>query len=43
MRLRVSPFVCREDVQNLLNLPIRLCTAIYPSYDYNRPSAQVMI
>jgi hypothetical protein len=43
LRLRVSPFVCREAVQNLLDLPIRLCTAIDPSHDDNHPSAHVMV
>jgi hypothetical protein len=43
MRLRVSPFVCREDVQDLLNLPIRRCIAIDPSHDDHRPSDHVMI
>lgn len=40
---RVGVFVCRKDSKDLLDLPIRCVTSIYPSHSYNRPSAHVMI
>ena len=43
LRLRVRTFIFCQDVQNLLDLPIRLCTTISPCHAYNRLSAHVMI
>ena len=43
LRLLVGAFVLRQDVQDLLDLYVRLCTAIDPSHSYNRPSAHIMI
>ena len=42
LRLLVGAFVLREDVQDLLDLYVRFCTAIYPSHNYNRPSAHII-
>jgi hypothetical protein len=41
--LRVQTFIGCEEIQNLLDLPIRLGTPIVSCHAYNRPSAQVII
>jgi hypothetical protein len=42
LHLLVGAFVLRQDVQDLLDLYVRFCTAIYSSHNYNRPSAPIM-
>ena len=43
LRLRVRTFIGCQDVQNLLDLPIRLGTPSSPCHDYNCLSAHVII
>ena len=43
LRLLVGAFVLRQDVEDLLDLYVRFCTAIYPSHGYNRLSAHIII
>jgi hypothetical protein len=41
--LGMGTLVLRENVQNLLDLRVRGCTAIYTGHSYNRPSAHARI